>query len=54
MSSARIDRAGCYEALLEPVRQQDGIYYAEFFEPVGSDCRDPRAVLEARRGTPEA
>ena len=34
---ARIDRAGCYEALLEPVRQQNGIYYAEFFEPVGSD-----------------
>ena len=34
---ARIDRAGCYEALLEPVRQQSGIYYAEFFEPAGSD-----------------
>jgi hypothetical protein len=34
---ARIDRAGCYEALLEPVRQKNGIYYAEFFEPVGSD-----------------
>ena len=34
---ARIDRAGCYEALLEPVRQQNGIYYAELFEPVGSD-----------------
>ncbi len=33
---ARIDRAGCYEALLDPVRQQNGIYYAEFFEPVGS------------------
>ena len=50
---ARIERAGCYEALLDPVRQsatsgvaergeaspraQTGIYYAEFFEPVGSD-----------------
>jgi hypothetical protein len=50
---ARIERAGCYEALLDPVRQsatsvvaerseesprpQSGIYYAEFFEPVGSD-----------------
>jgi hypothetical protein len=50
---ARIDRAGCYEALLDPVRQPapsgdtersdanprslTGIYYAEFFEPVGSD-----------------
>jgi hypothetical protein len=34
---ARIERAGCYDALLDPVRQQDAIYYAEFFEPVGSD-----------------
>lgn len=34
---ARIERAGCYEALLEPVRQQNGIYYAELFEPVGSN-----------------
>ena len=34
---ARIERAGCYEALLEPQRQKDGIYYAEFFEPVGSN-----------------
>ncbi len=46
---ARIERAGCYEALLEPVRQsatsgptkassraQSGLYYAELFEPVGS------------------
>ena len=33
---ARIERAGCYEALLDPKRQQGGIYYAEFFEPVGS------------------
>jgi len=48
---ARIERAGCYEALLDPVRQpttsaeatrsepsprtQGGIYYAEFFEPSG-------------------
>ena len=44
---ARIDRAGCYEALLEPVRQQNGIYYAEFFEPVGSARRDPRAVRQS-------
>jgi hypothetical protein len=34
---AWIERAGCYEALLNPVRQQNGIYYAEFFEPVGSN-----------------
>jgi hypothetical protein len=46
---ARIDRAGCYEALRDPVRQPAtpdggagrrtpaGIYYAEFFEPVGSN-----------------
>jgi hypothetical protein len=34
---ARIERAGCYEPLLDPKRQQNGIYYAEFFEPAGSD-----------------
>ena len=34
---ARIDRAGCYDALLDPVRAKGGIYYAEFFEPVGSN-----------------
>jgi hypothetical protein len=28
---ARIDAAGCYEALLEPVCGRKGIYYAEFF-----------------------
>jgi hypothetical protein len=33
---ARIDRAGCYDALLEPKRAHGGIYYAEFFEPAGS------------------
>jgi hypothetical protein len=50
---ARIDRAGCYEALLDPKRQQDGIYYAEFFEPAGSNAeiRDlyvQRAASHAR------
>jgi hypothetical protein len=50
---ARIERAGCYEALLEPVRRsaagggaerseagsrtRGAIYYAEFFEPVGAN-----------------
>ena len=28
---ARIDAAGCYEILLEPVRGRNGTYYAEFF-----------------------
>jgi hypothetical protein len=44
---ARIDRAGCYDALLEPRRAHGGIYYAEFFEPVGS--RDAiRSLYEER------
>jgi hypothetical protein len=34
--AAQIDRAGCYDALLEPKREKGGIYYAEFFEPFGS------------------
>ncbi len=66
---ARIERAGCYEALLDPVRQsatsgvaerseasprpQNGIYYAEFFEPVGSDDEIRELYVEARRVTPE-
>ncbi len=28
---ARIDAAGCYEPLVEPMRRRDGTYYAEFF-----------------------
>ena len=33
---ARLDAAGCYDALLEPVRAQGGTYYAEFFRPTDS------------------
>ena len=44
---ARIDRAGCYEALLEPGRAHGGIYYAEFFEPAGSND-EIRALYEKR------
>ena len=44
---ARIDRAGCYEPLLDPVRQRNGIYYAEFFEPRGS--RDEIRELYVKR-----
>ena len=32
---ARIERAGCYEALLPPIRQREGAYYVEYFEPNG-------------------
>jgi hypothetical protein len=44
---ARIDRAGCYEALLDPKPARGGIYYAEFFEPLGS--RDEIRELHAKR-----
>jgi hypothetical protein len=44
---ARIDRAGCYDALLPPKRQKGGIYYAEFFEPFGSND-EIRALYEKR------
>lgn len=33
---ARIDAAGCYESLLEPVRMRNGNYYAEFFRATGT------------------
>ncbi|MGH9840593.1 MAG: hypothetical protein ACREEM_17590 [Blastocatellia bacterium] len=32
---ARIVFAGCYEALREPIRARDGIYYVERFHPAG-------------------
>jgi hypothetical protein len=60
---ARIERAGCYEPLLEPIRQAatgagtersdaspraaNRIYYAEFFEPIGS--RDEIRELYTKR-----
>jgi hypothetical protein len=44
---ARIDRAGCYDALLEPRRTHGGIYYAEFFEPSGARAAI-RALYEER------
>jgi hypothetical protein len=44
---ARIERAGCYEALLPPVRASSSIYYAEFFEPTGTN--DEIRTLYAHR-----
>jgi hypothetical protein len=31
LAVARVDFAGCYEALFEPTRARDGAYYVEFF-----------------------
>ena len=39
---ARIDAAGCYVPLSEPVAARDGVYYAEFLRPVG----DSGAITE--------
>lgn len=33
---ARIDAAGCYEPLIEPVHARHGTYYIEFFRPTGT------------------
>jgi|SRR5688572_7062390 len=51
---ARIERAGCYEPLLDPIRRsstsggaENRIYYLEFFEPAGS--RDEIRELYAKR-----
>jgi hypothetical protein len=33
--AARLDAAGCYDALREPVRLRGGTYYAEFFRATG-------------------
>jgi hypothetical protein len=47
--AARIDRAGCYEPLLEPVPGAGGPYYAEFvdFSPVAAGA--VREAYERRR-----
>jgi hypothetical protein len=47
---AKIDQAGCYEPLLEPVARREGLYYVEYldFEP-GASRDDVRALFEARR-----
>jgi hypothetical protein len=34
--SAIIEEAGCYTPLREPIRAQNGIYYAEYFRPASS------------------
>lgn len=65
---ARIERAGCYDALLDPVRQSStgnataqnqrnrgargGIHYAEFFEPIGSN--DEIRALYSKRAAEHA
>jgi hypothetical protein len=48
--AARIDSAGCYEPLLEPVAGRAGPYYAEYFEvaPDASQA-DVRSFFEQRR-----
>lgn len=47
--AARIDRAGCYDALIEPVRTDSERFYAEFFEPDPSASQDDvRAAYQER------
>ena len=38
--AARIDTAGCYEALLEPAQGRDGLYYGEYLDVAPSAGRD--------------
>jgi hypothetical protein len=46
----RIDKAGCYEPLLEPVARRGGLYYAEYFDLApGATREDARAVYADRR-----
>jgi hypothetical protein len=48
--AARIDVAGCYEALLEPARGSLGRYYSEHFEVAPGATRDDvRGFYEERR-----
>lgn len=49
--AGRIDRAGCYEPLLEPVVGSKGRYFAEHLELAPDATHDDvRALYETRRG----
>jgi hypothetical protein len=45
---ARIDAAGCYEPLRQPVPAIGGTYYAEFFEVTGAGMREVTEFFGAR------
>ncbi|MBI4305863.1 MAG: hypothetical protein HY678_06040, partial [Chloroflexi bacterium] len=52
---ARIDAAGCYEPLLEPVSANGGTYYAEFFRLTATRAREAttsRTHSRTRRSPP--
>ena len=47
--AGRIDRAGCYEPLLEPVAGREGLYYMEYLDvAAGADRTDVRSLFETR------
>jgi hypothetical protein len=47
--AARIDTAGCYEPLLEPVHGRDGLYYGEYLDVTPGSTRDDVASFFAAR-----
>ena len=52
--AARIDTAGAYEPLLEPLPGRDGLYYGEYLDFAPGVARDEvAAFFEARRGRHE-
>jgi hypothetical protein len=49
--AARIDAAGCYEPLLEPVAGHGGPYYAEYFDVApGAVASEVRGFFQERAG----
>ena len=48
--AARIDKAGCYEPLLEPIAGREGLYYAEYLDvAAGATHEEIRTSFEERR-----
>ena len=47
--AGRIDKAGCYETLLEPVARRGGLYYGEYFDFAEAASREDVAAFFARR-----
>lgn len=47
--AGRIDRAGCYEPLLEPTAGREGLYYAEYLDvAAGATPAEVRTLFEER------
>jgi hypothetical protein len=53
LSVARVEAAGCYDALREPVHVREGLYYAEYFRSRSDQASVARFFAKRAEGHPE-